>query len=88
MSVDIPGEGVQSAYSSGRLVVTAGGRSVSFAIDSSAGVARVVEDTYQQSVSVTEIPEDVVAHVLYVGYRIHGDNIDDGGFTLLRGDER
>jgi hypothetical protein len=90
VSVDTPGEGVQSAYSDGRLVVNYRSRSVTFAFDTSGGIARVVADTHQQSESAspTEIPEEVRDHVLHIGYRIYGDNIDDGAFTLLRGDER
>lgn len=89
VSVDTPGEGAQSAYSNGRLTVNFEDRSVTFAIDSSAGVARVVADTHQpESVSPTEIPPEVRDHVLHVGYRIHGNSVDDGGFTLLTGDSR
>lgn len=86
VSVDTPGSDVRSAYSDGRLVVTAGGRSVTFA--TFGGVARVVADTHQQSVSPTEIPTEIRDHVLYIGHRIHGDETDDGAFELLTGDSR
>lgn len=87
VSVDTPGSSVRSVHDDGRLVVTAGGRSVSFA--TSSGVARVVSDTHQQGSAIaTEIPTEIRDHVLTIGYRIQGDNVDDGGYELLRGDER
>jgi len=87
VSIDTPGSDVRSVHDDGRLVLSTAGRSVTF--DTHVGVARVVEDTHQPgSASATEIPTEIRDHVLTIGYRIHGNACGDGGFQLLRGDER
>jgi hypothetical protein len=86
VDVDTPGEDAHSTRSGCRLLVGVDGRTVTFRIEQSR-VLRVVSDTHQpESPSPSEIPTEIRNHVLYFGYRIHGDNVDDGGFELLRGD--
>lgn len=88
VDVDTPGSGARSVRSGDLLVVGTGARTVTFRIHSSR-VLRVVEDTHQpESPNPSEIPTEIRDHVLYVGYRIHGERLGDASFELIRGDDR
>ncbi|WP_232686503.1 hypothetical protein [Halobacterium zhouii] len=87
VELDTPDVECRSWHSDGRYHVSQGGRIVTFRPQG--GCVRVVGDTGQDGVVTPDgIPDEVRNHVLSIGWRIHGAEVADGGFTLLSGDVR
>lgn len=89
VETDTQGSDVMSRYSGdGRLIVDSGARRVTFDVHLGTGCARVVGDTHQDTVSPTDIPDNIRDYVLHIGHRIHGNEVGDGGFGLIAGDDQ